>query len=127
MTKRAAIHAFWAQFGWPCINEQSDIDEATAQELGFDKKRIEYEFRAGDYTEPIALTASLFHRSTSWTEIDAKADEIRATIGQGYKTPVDGGYLWITAGQPFTNDEAPADVGWRRIVLNINVNFLTST
>jgi hypothetical protein len=38
-----------------------------------------------------------------------------------------GGYLWITAGQPFTGDEAPADAGWRRVVISINVNFLTST
>ncbi len=127
MTKRQAIHTFWSSFDWPAINEQSDIDEDTAKELGFDTRRIEYEFRSGDYSEPVALTASLFQRSDSWTDIDAKAREIRAFINHGYREPIDGGYLWITAGNPFTNDEAPAETGWRRVILNINAHFLTST
>ena len=126
MTKEQALHAFWASFGWPAVNEQSDIDEATAKELGMDVKRIEYEVRTGDYDQSLALTASLFHRSTSWAEINDKALEIREFIGSGYRASIDGGYLWITAGNPFTSDEAPADIGWRRIVLNINANFLTN-
>lgn len=127
MTKAQALYSFWSSFSWPAVNEQSDIDETTAAELGFDNRRIEYENRTGDFTGPVALTASLFHRSTSWAAINAKAEEIRAFIGQGYKMPIDGGYLWITAQNPFTQDSAPADIGWRRIVLNINANFLTAT
>lgn len=127
MTKSQALYEFWASFGWPAINEQSDIDEATAKVLGFDKKRIEYEDKTGDYTNSVALTASLFHRSTSWEEVKAKAQEIRDFIDQGYRIPIDGGYIWIKAQNPFTLDSAPADIGWRRIVLNIEVDFLTAT
>lgn len=126
MTKEQALHAFWASFGWPAVNEQSDIDETTAKEMGMDVRRIEYEVRTGDYDQPLALTASLFHRSTSWTDINDKAQQIREFIGTGYRIAIDDGYLWITAGNPFTSDEAPANIGWRRIILNISANFLTT-
>ena len=128
MTKSQALYAFWASFGWPAIDEQSDVDEEAAKDLGLDVRRIEYEDSTGDYTGPVALTASLFHHSPSWTEIKAKAEEIRAFIGVGgYRTAIDGGYLWITARNPFTQDSAPADQGWRRIILNIDAHFLTAT
>ena len=126
MTKEQALHAFWDSFGWPAVNEQSDIDEATAKELGMDVRRIEYEVRTGDYDQPVALMASLYHRSTSWTEINDKAKQIREFIGSGYRIPIDGGYLWIAANNPFSSDATTADIGWRRIILNINANFLTN-
>ena len=126
MTKSQALYNFWSSFGWPAINEQSDVDEDTMEILGDGKRRIEYEDSTGDYTGPVTLTASLFHYSHAWTEVKAKAQQIREYIGNGYLAPIDGGYLWIKARNPFTMDSAPSDVGWRRIVLNIEADFLTA-
>ena len=132
MTKSQALYSFWASFGWPAINEQSDISEETAWALGLDKKRIEYEDSTGDFTGSVALTASLFHYSESWAEVRAKALEIREFIGHGYRVPIDGGYLWIKARNPFTTDGSgssdykDSDKSWRRVILNIEADFLTA-
>lgn len=126
MTKSQALNAFWSSFGWPAINEQSDVDETTAHDMGLDVKRIEYEDSTGDYTGPVALTASLYHYSGAWTEVREKAQEIRDAIDQGYIAPIDGGYLWIKARNPFTIDSVPANAGWRRVILNIEVDYLTA-
>ena len=126
MTKSQALYNFWASFGWPAINEQSDISEETAWALGLDKKRIEYEDSTGDFTGSVALTASLFHYSESWAEVRAKALEIREFIGHGYRVPIDGGYLWIVRGQPFAQRMNDEDDMIRRIYIMLNAEFLTA-
>ncbi len=128
MTKEQALYAFWSSFGWPAVDEQSDIDEDAAEEMGLRNQRIEYEVRTGDWTQPIALTGSLFHRSTSWAVVTQKAKEIEDFLGVGgYRMRVDGGYLWITRSNPFLSHDAPSDPSERRVILNINANFLTAT
>lgn len=129
MNKSQALYSFWSQFDWEAIDEQSAYDEAVAEKLGLKDRYITFENQTGDYTEPIALTASLWHRSTSFDTVTKKMQEIEDFIGVGgYRTPIDGGYLWITRRNPFSQ-HGPAESGYdmRRIILNIQAAFLTAT
>ena len=88
---------------------------------------ITYEVQTANLGDPVALTASLWYRSTSWAEITQKAEEIAQAIGYGGKViPVEGGYLWIKLGSPFAQRmPVDEDDSMRRIYLNISVDFLT--
>lgn len=129
MDKAQAFDSFWSGFTWPAIDEQSAYDTATMEELNIGDRYITYEVMTGNLGNPLQLTASLWHRSTSWETITKKADEIAAYIGYGGKVlPVDGGYLWIKLAQPFAQRMAVEnDYDWRRIALSIEVDFLTAT
>ena len=129
MDKAQAIHQFWSGFTWPAIDEQSSYDQESKEQLNLGDKYITYEVVTGNFGEPIAMTASLWHRSASWSEISQKADEIASAIGYGGKMiPIDGGYIWIKLGSPFAQRMAvEADYDWRRIYLNILADFLTAT
>ena len=129
MDKAQALHSFWSGFGIPAIDENSAYDEKAKQQLGISDRYIAYEVGTGDIvTGPVALTASIWYRSTSWTDISQKAEAVNAAIGYGgYRAEIDGGYIWITKGSPFARrliDEA--DLSWRRIIFNINAEFLTA-
>jgi hypothetical protein len=128
MDKAQALHAFWSSFSWEAIDEQSAYDTQTMEALGSPDRYITYEVATGSLGEPISLSASLWHHSTSWAVISQKADEIAAYIGFGGRIlPVDGGYLWIKLGSTFSQrmpDEGERD--FRRILLNIAVDFLTA-
>ncbi len=129
MDKAQAIHQFWSGFTWPAIDEQSSYDEESKDQLSLGDKYITYEVGTSNLGEPIALTASLWHRSTSWEEISKKADEIAAYIGYGGRSiMVDGGYLWLKLSSPFARRmPVEADYDWRRIYLTIQADFLTAT
>lgn len=129
MDKAQAIHTFWSSFDWEAIDEQSAYDTGTMKDLGDPDRYITYEVITGSLGNPLMLTASLWHRSTSWATITNKADEIAAYIGYGGLVfAVDGGRLWIKLGQPFAQRMA-AEAGYdmRRIVLSIEVDYLTAT
>ena len=129
MDKAQAIHAFWSSFDWPAIDEHSSYDDAAFDDISQWPKYISYEVGTSNLGQPVALTASLWHRSESWEEISKKADEIAEYIGVGGKVfPVDGGFIWVMLGSPFSH-RMPAETGYdmRRINLNIMVDFLTAT
>ena len=125
MTKAQAIHNFWSSFNLTAIDEQSAYD--TTIELP--DNYITYEVKTsnfGDYS--VSLSASLWYRSTSWTDISQKADEIAEYIGwSGKLIPIDFGYIWIKLGAPFAQRMSAEQDGIRRIVLNISVDFLSAT
>ena len=124
MNKAQAIHEFWSSFGLKAIDEVSPYDES----MELPNNYITYEVQTGNFGEPIALSASLWYRSTSWAEISQKADQIAAFIGYGGKMlPVDGGYIWVKLGSPFAQRMAvDQDSSIRRIFMNITVDFLTA-
>lgn len=129
MDKAQALHSFWSSFDLPAIDEQSAYDAGVLESLGYPSRYITYEVITSNLsTEPVALTASIWDRSTSWAFAQQKADEIAAAIGYGGKVvKIDGGYLWIKLGQPFAQrmaDENNYDM--RRIYLTISAEFLTA-
>ena len=128
MDKTQALHSFWSSFNIPAIDEQSAYDEGVLESLGVPKRYITYEAATSNLGDALALTASIWDKSTSWAWITQKADEIAAYIGYGGRVlPVDGGYLWIKLGSPFArrmSDENNYDL--RRIYLTISAEYLTA-
>lgn len=125
-TKAAAYHSFWSQFGIPAFEENSVPDGEDAP--GF--PRITYQFGTDAFSDyPIALSVSVWYRSSSWVDINAKTEEIAAAIGRGGITvPCDGGNFWITRGSPWAlsmGDENDDLI--KRKVLNVNILFNTPT
>lgn len=126
MTKSEALYAFWNSFGWEAIDELSAYDDGVIESLAIPNHYITYEERISSIDESVMLTASLWHRSTSWAEIETKAAEIYAAIGLGgIKQPYDGGQIWITRiDYRRMADESNYDM--RRILFNINAEYLST-
>ena len=128
MNKAQALHAFWSGFNLPAIDEMSAYDSATMAQLGIGYPYITYEAAVGDFDEPVALSADLYYKSTSWAGIEAKAAEIARVIGEGGTlVPYDGGAIWIKRGNPVTERMSAENVfDIRRIHININAEYLSA-
>ena len=123
MNKAQAIQEFWSSFGLMAIDEQSAYDE----KIELPSNYITYELQTGSFDSSLSLSASLWYYTTSWVDITEKADEIAEYIGYGGKfIEVNGGYVWIKLGQPFAQRMAVEQENYRRMILNITVDFLTA-
>ena len=124
MNKWEALQEFWSSFGWDAYDENSVDTGALSPSLPY----ITYAAQTGVVGQVLSLTASLWDKSTSWVSVSDKADEISERIGYGYElVKVDGGYLYLTQGQPFAqrmND--PEDSEIKRIYIILNAEFLTA-
>lgn len=130
MDKAQALHQFWSSFGIPAIDENSAYDTQVLEQLNIGYPRITYEVAESNLGEPVALTASLWYRETSWAAAEAKAQQISAFIGWGGKVlRVNGGFMKIMLPQNSIIYRRLADENdsLRRIVFNIEVDFLTET
>lgn len=89
--------------------------------------RITYSVSTDSIGNLVILSASLWYNTRSWEDISKKADEIAAALGYGGKIiKIDNGYLWLVKGSPFAQRMSePSDKMVRRIILNINAEFLT--
>lgn len=121
MDKAQALQAFWSSFGLPAYASDTVPDTATLPYITYDVSTDSL-----DYV--VNLNASLWYKSMSWAEISQKADEIAEYIStmQPPTLVLKDGRMYITKGSPFAqrmSDEGGADV--RRIVLSVNVEFLT--
>lgn len=118
MNKEQAYHAFWAQFA-PAYDETSVPDGA-----GF--PRITYEGVSDDFGEQIASSASIWTRSSSWSEAETLKKQIEQKITRGgIMKATDGGAIWIKRGNPFAQRLGdPSDDLIRRIVLNLELEFI---
>lgn len=124
MDKAQALHQFWSSFGLTAIDEYSAYDST----IDLPSNYITYEVQTSNFGDSVALTASLWYRSTSWAEISQKADEIAEYIGWGGKIIlIDHGYMWIKLGAPFAQRMSDEDDSIRRIYMNISVDFLSAT
>ena len=121
MNKDQALQYFWSSFGLNAYDELTVPDEAKAP-------YITYEVSTDRWDSPVMLTASLWWRSMSWVEINAKRDEIASRLANGGQViKLDDGFLWITQGSPFSQrQDDPSDNAIRRIILNVQAEFLTA-
>lgn len=124
MDNARAYHQFWNSFGWKAYDENTVPDNALNENAG---RHITYSYGTpSNFENTMGLIASLWHRSTAWDIITSKAEEIYQAIGYGGKyIKTDGGYLWIKRGQPFAQRMSDEDDTLRRILLNIEVDFLS--
>ena len=121
MTKAAAIYQFWSGFGLTAYEENTVPTDA-------DFPYITYQLVTDSFDREIPLTASIWYRSESWVDINAKTEEISKTISRGGKIiPCDGGAIWLKRGQPFAQSMGDeSDDLIKRKYLNITAEFLTA-
>lgn len=124
MTKAAAIQEFWGSFGLAAFEENAVPTGEDKPEFPY----ITYEFISDAFGANTALTSSLWYRSPSWLEINAKTEEVSRYIGRGgVMLPCDGGAIWIRRGTPFaqsTGDDSDDQI--KRKYINITAEFLTA-
>ena len=121
MTKAAAIYQFWSSFGLTAYEENTVPTDATFP-------YITYQLITDNFDREIPLTASLWYRSESWTDINAKTEEISQKISRGGKIiACDGGAIWLKRGQPFAQSMGDeSDDLIKRKYLNITAEYLTA-
>jgi len=119
MSREEAWHSFWAGFGLKAYDENSVPDSA---KLPY----ITYEINTGEFDETVAMSASIWYRSSSWEGAVGKQHEVEAAIPHGGRLiPYDNGGLWVKRDSPFAQrmDDASDDY-IRRIVLAVLVEFI---
>lgn len=124
MTKAAAIQAFWSGFGLTAMEEHAVPSGNDAPSLPY----LTYSFATGAWTDELALSASLWYRTSSWKEPNAKAEEISRAIGRGgVVLKCDGGVILIRRGTPFAQSMGDdGDSATKRKYLNITAEYLTA-
>ena len=121
MTKGQAIQAFWESFGLTAYDETSVPDDAPFP-------YITYQVHTSSLDGLCITNASIWYRSYSWKEISEKTEQISKAIAQMNppSVKIDGGRLYITKGVPFAQRMSDsADDAIRRMLLNVNYEFLT--
>lgn len=118
MNKEQALHSFWNSFGIPFYDENSVPDDAVMP-YGT------YQVITSSFDDRLTLFGSLWYRSNSWEAISNKKDEIAAMIGHRLTIAIDDGYLVIHRGNGFAQRMGDEDDKVRRILITIDVEFLT--
>lgn len=117
MDKWQALQEFWESFSIPAYDEATVPDDATMP-------YITYNATVDSLNKPVVMTASIWYRTNSWSEISRKAEEISNALVQVKTIPLDVGYLYLTRGNPFAQRMADNDGMVRRIYLVIMAEYL---
>ena len=120
MTKAAAIYQFWNGFGLTAYEENTVPTDAAFP-------YVTYQLVTDSFDREVAATASMWYRGESWTDINAKTEEISRKISRGGKIiACDGGAIWLKRGQPFAQNMGDeSDDLIKRKYLNITAEFMT--
>lgn len=99
MTETAkALYQFLGGFGLPAYVENAVPEDA---ELPY----ITYQLiQPGWRDEMTQLYARIWYRSTSYQEVSAKADEIRAAVGEMASVQTDSGAVYLAPGTPYVQN-----------------------
>lgn len=98
MTKNAAIQSFFESFGLPAFPATS---VPTSGEEMPNFPYLTYIVSTGQDVERIPATASVYYRSESWKDINAKVDEISQSVGAGVTIVCDEGGIIVRRGSPW--------------------------
>lgn len=120
MTKAAAIYQFWGTF--LTAYEENTVPENASFPY------ITYQLVTDSFDTDVQMTASIWYRGSSWTQANAKAEEISNYIGRGgVFLNCDGGKMWIKRGTPFAQNMGDeSDNLIKRKYLNITAEFFTA-
>jgi hypothetical protein len=124
MTKAQALHAFYSSFGLLAFEASSVPTGEDAPGFPY----LTYDYAEDSFGVQVALSMSLWYRSTSWIEANGKAAEISEKIGRGgVFLPCDGGCVWLRRGSPFVQSMGDStDNMIRRKYINITAEFITA-
>lgn len=116
MTAEQAVHSFWSSFGLTAYDENSVPDNA---QLPY----ITYNLSYDAFENEVAMSGSVWYRSTSWTAITAIANIIYDDLKHGGKVmKTSRGYIWIKRGSPFYQRMSEED-NVKRIYINISCQY----
>lgn len=119
MDKWQGLQSFWGSFGISAYDENTVPSTATLP-------YITYAGTAGDFEQPVLCTGSIWMRSKSWKDISQLETEIKRSLEGGRKIALDNHqYLWIYPGTPFSMRMRDEDPGIRRVLINVNIEYLT--
>ncbi len=118
MDKQQALYNFYNSF-LPAYDENSVPEDAKMP-------YITYQVIIDDLDSVVFPTASIWYRSDSWADADAKVNEISQYIETMLPVPLkDNGFMHVTKGTPFAQRMAENDTTVKRYVLNLGIEFLT--
>lgn len=126
MTNTAkALYEFFSSFGIPAFTEY-DVPDEFPDENGVmqpvNPPYITYEVAEPDWPDEADIYARVWYRSTSYTEINAKVDEISAAIGGGVSIPTADGAVYLLKGAPFAqNMPMEGDDTLKVVYLNMTI------
>lgn len=130
--KEQALNEFWSSFGVLAFEENTVPDDATIEELikaevaPSKYPYITYQVITGDLNGPVFPTASIWDRSFSWERADLLANKISKSIQTMNTIKLENGRVFIAKGSPFAQHMSEeGDASIRRVVLNIQAEFLT--
>lgn len=120
MDRYEAQYAFWSSFGVPAYERNSVPDY---DDLAF--PYITYEAAATPFEGEVTIEASIWTRSTSWQGADALSDAVETRLNTGGEVlRYDEGILWVTAGNPLSQNMGdPDDDAIKRKLLNVQLHF----
>lgn len=121
MNKSQALHVFWNSFNIPAYDENTVPDDAAMP-------YITYNVLTDSLGAVLPLSATIWYRTSSWEQIQLKAEEIAHRIGgNGYViTGLDNGYLWMVKGSPFAQRVSDENPDVRKMYINVTAEFLTA-
>ena len=128
MTKAAALQSFFSSFGIPAYEENS-VYAMAEQGSAPSYPYLTYEVKLDYFGESdTVISFSLWYRSMSWTDINAKSEEISAAIGRvGKFADYDSGSVLIMRSQPWaTHMGDDSDDMVKRIVHNLNLRYYSN-
>lgn len=121
MNKIQALDNFWNGFiegnDWKAYDATSVPDNISY-------KHITYEVSSDEFGYPVAQTANLWDKSTSWEAITLKEMQISDYVGRGgIMITYDDGAMWVKKGTPWAQRLVDSE-DIKRIVLNVEIEFI---
>lgn len=125
MTKAATIYNFFSQFGLSVYEENSVYSEENVPDFPY----LTYENKADFFNQyDTVISFDLWYRSSSWTAINAKSQEISAKISRtGTRILCDDGYILLMRQSPWAQGMGdPSDDMVKRLTHSLKVRFYTN-
>lgn len=119
MDKEQALQSFFQSFGIPAYDENTVPDDAPLP-------RVTYQSITDNFNVQNVLGASIWDRNKSWKSVTDILHQIENELGYGGTTiRYNNGLLWLYRGVPFAQRMGDEDDSIRRIVLNIEVEYMS--
>lgn len=126
MDKEQAFNSFWNSFDVPAYDAITTPTDDEMRKMGKEPfPRITYEVTVNEFGNPTTVYASIWDKNTGWGRITGIAHKIDSALSEGGQTvSYDGGIIWLKKGTPFQQRMGDPDDTIRRILVNIEIEYL---
>ena len=123
MDKAQALHSFWSSFKVGTKPVPAYDSNTVPTGAGF--PRITYDVATDSFGQPVLLSASIWDKNYSWVRAEELASDVSDLLGMGgLNIAYTDGMLWLKRGTPFAQRMGDEDDSIRRIVINIEAEFI---